>query len=124
IHYINLVTNRGLGFALNKGFEAASALGVEYVATFDQDSAVLEGLIGGLHRTFLKLQSTVPHCAAVAPVFFDRRAGSKIRFPFYREVNGRIQAVSAVNKTETVVEVDVLITSGMLVKVSVWEQGV
>src|SRR5690606_25538012 len=52
------------------------------------------------------------------------RAGSKIRFPFYREVNGRIQAVSAVNKTETVVEVDVLITSGMLVKVSVWEQGV
>ena len=115
--------NKGLGYALNTGFTEAIKNKCEYVATFDQDSAVDDGLISKLLNQFLEIEATSVKCAAVAPVFFDRREGTKTYFPFYQEIDGKIISKTPLNTSEQYVEASSLITSGMLVKASAWESG-
>lgn len=123
IRYVNLNGNKGLGFALNEGFKLAANLGCEYVITFDQDSAPPDSLVPGLLDAHYELQAKNMNCAAVGPVFFDRRADKKNRFPFYKQDKGSIKALPT-DQAEGLLEVDVLITSGMLIKTSVWIQGI
>jgi rhamnosyltransferase len=124
LEHINLGKNLGLGHALNVGFERAAALGAKYVATFDQDSAPLPDLIDSLKKVHQDLEAKGVNCAAVAPVFFDRRESAKVYFPFYYEEEGRILSATPATSSENVVETDVLITSGMLVRTDVWTNGV
>lgn len=126
IEYIDLGKNLGLGHALNVGFELATRLGVEYVATFDQDSAPSSDLISSLKSVHLGLKDCGVDCAAVGPVFFDRRedAGRKTYFPFYFEKSGRICTALRGEWADDIVEADALITSGMLVRADVWSKGV
>lgn len=123
IEYVDLMGNKGLGFALNEGFKLAALRKCEYVATFDQDSVPPDLMIQGLLETHLELNQQGVNCAAVAPIFYDRREGQKIRFPFYKEINHAICAVPKEGESATAIEVDVLITSGMLVKTDVWLKG-
>lgn len=122
--YINLDGNKGLGYALNVGFKRAVDLGVKYVATFDQDSAPSLDLIENLLVIHDDLRDKNVNCAAVAPVFYDRREATKIYFPFYYEKNGLINSVAPDTSLNDIVEVDVLITSGMLVRIDVWSSGI
>ncbi|AIY40054.1 dTDP-rhamnosyl transferase RfbF [Collimonas arenae] len=124
IEYIQFEKNKGLGHALNMGFERAISLGVKYVATFDQDSAPTADLIGNLKKTHEKFALEGVNCAAVGPVFFDRRESNKTYFPFYLEEKGKIISRLPNNCSESYVETDALITSGMLVRADVWENGV
>lgn len=124
VEYVNLNGNEGLGYALNEGFKLAIAKGCEYVATFDQDSAPPDLMIAALHKAHIELKAKGINCAAVAPIFYDHREGKKIKFPFYQEINGAIQSVPKNSNEQGLVEVDVLITSGMLVNATAWSQGV
>lgn len=123
LKYINVAPNKGLGYALNAGFIYAESVGATYVATFDQDSAPSSDLITKLELSHQKLEAQGINCAAVGPVFYDRREGEKIYFPFYREENGRIVSKLPGSSPEELVETDALITSGMLVKIKVWAEG-
>jgi rhamnosyltransferase len=125
ISYIQFEKNLGLGYALNAGFEKAIRFGVRYVATFDQDSAPPEDLIYDLKSQHLRLQHEGVKCAAVGPVFFDRRETPKTYFPFYFEADGRIHSATRESwKKDELVQTDALITSGMLVRADVWASGV
>ncbi len=47
-----------------------------------------------------------------------------MRFPFYRDASGSVRSIST-NKFESgLIEVDVLITSGMLIKTTSWQDGI
>ncbi|MFZ6815385.1 glycosyltransferase family 2 protein [Undibacterium sp. Rencai35W] len=120
--HIKLDKNYGLGYALNKGFEAANKNGASYVATFDQDSAPPDNLIATLFAQHLLLKNKQINCAAIGPSFFDRREIKKVYFPFYKEGTKGIQTILPQNHMDNtkIVEVDVLITSGMLIRTDAW----
>lgn len=124
IQYIGFEKNKGLGHALNMGFERAVSLGAKYVATFDQDSAPVAELIANLKDVHRKFEEQGVNCAAVGPVFFDRREAAKVYFPFYLEESGRIVSRMPDSCADNYVETDALITSGMLVRTDVWTGGV
>jgi len=121
--YLNLEGNKGLGAALNVGIGVAIERGAEFVALFDQDSAPPGQLISKLLESHRRLAESGVDCAAVSPVFFDRREDTKNYFPFYREIDGKITSTYPSNSTERLVPADTLITSGMLVKAKVWKEG-
>jgi rhamnosyltransferase len=124
IEYIRFGKNLGLGHALNAGFERAASLGVKYVATFDQDSDPPADLVGNLMKFHEELELKGVNCAAVGPVFFDRREAVKVYFPFYFEKNGLINSAVRGMWPDDLVETDSLITSGMLVRTDVWVDGI
>lgn len=116
---ITLEKNYGLGHALNIGFHLAHQYGASYVATFDQDSTPPHNLISTLLSQHELLQAQGINCAAVGPTFFDQREARPTYFPFYKEINQKIIAQLPANNLPTI-EVDVLITSGMLVRTEAW----
>lgn len=124
IEYIKFEKNLGLGYALNAGFERAVSLGVKYVATFDQDSDPPIDLIEDLMNFHEEIELKGINCAAVGPVFFDRREAEKVYFPFYFEKNGIINSATRNKWPNDLVETDSLITSGMLVRTAVWVDGI
>jgi rhamnosyltransferase len=124
LKYIDLGTNKGLGYALNIGFEIASSMSLKYVTTFDQDSLPDENMIAALVQAFEELSLTDKSIAAVGPRFFDRREKEKVYAPFCREENGRILYIDNKSVSHKYVNVDTLITSGMLISTKVWISGV
>jgi len=124
VYYIDMRGNQGLGEALNAGFEEAVSRGVEFVATFDQDSAPSPSMLAGLMAAHRDLARRGVKCAAVGPRFYDSREGSMKKFPVYKQVGRRISAIPQADSATGLFEVDVLITSGMLVNARVWKQGV
>ncbi|MBT9300647.1 glycosyltransferase family 2 protein [Pseudomonas sp. TAE6080] len=121
--YVDMEGNKGLGAALNKGFELAVNAGMDYVVTFDQDSHAEPELIAnlGVAMTHAKLKD--PFCIAVSPTFFDRRDGKKINFPFYQSINDVIKPMYHSDDEHGLVKVDVLITSGMYISTQAWIEG-
>lgn len=124
VEYIDVGENRGLGWALNEGFKIATGKGYDFVATFDQDSSPPPSMIAGLLDAQYRLQRQGVSCAAIGPRFFDSREGKKHKFPLYRQVGGTITAVPQLDEALGLFEVDVLITSGMLVNAAAWNSGV
>lgn len=124
VKYIDLGGNLGLGKALNVGFEYAVQNGADYVVTFDQDSNAAPDLIENLSKAMGRADEKFPNCGAVSPVFFDRRDDVKQYFPFYTSEKGHIEAIFPSSDGEEFVKADVLITSGMMVKASVWKESV
>jgi rhamnosyltransferase len=123
IEYINFGENRGLGAALNCGFQIALKLGYKFVAMFDQDSNPEPHHVHKLISAHQVLTDMGINCAAIGPIFFDRRENVKVYFPFYHEEENKIIKYKSWNSSERLVPVDTLITSGMLVKIKVWEDG-
>jgi len=124
VHYIALNGNEGLGAALNVGFKLAVDAGMSHVVTFDQDSHAAPDLISRLHQAMQHATRKDPHCIAVSPVFFDRREGEKINFPFYSTVDNKIKPVFTSDDEYGLVKADVLITSGMFVNTKAWVEGI
>lgn len=124
IVYHDMGGNKGLGAALNVGFEIAIRSGAEYVVTFDQDSHAEDNLITLLSEAMEKCKSLDSTVVAVSPAFFDRRDGKNINFPFYQTVGGEIKAVYSSDSGNGLVKADALITSGMFVDTRAWKAGI
>ncbi|MFI8646431.1 glycosyltransferase family 2 protein [Pseudomonas sp. NIBR-H-19] len=124
VRYLPMEGNKGLGVALNAGFELAVAAGISYMVTFDQDSHAAPDLIAKLESAMMHAKSLDERCIAVSPTFFDRRDGRKIPFPFYQSVGGVIKPVLASNDSHGLVKADALITSGMFVDTQAWKEGI
>lgn len=124
---IDMQGNQGLGAALNRGMAEARACGLRYVITFDQDSAPPSGMAVALLRALCNAQAGGVRCAAIGPAFYDHREGGENCFPVFREAGGTIQVIhpAAVSPSQdpSPQEVDVLITSGMMVDSDVWKDG-
>lgn len=115
--YRKLEGNKGLGYALNEGIRVAAEEGFRLAATFDQDSEVPPLFLDSLYKTFTLLESQGSPVAAVGPRFYDRRESCAKKFPLYREEKGSIVCLPNLNEIADTVEVDVMITSGMVVNV-------
>lgn len=102
--------NVGLGAALNRACERATAMGFLHVLLMDQDSVLAEGMVRTLGTALVELQQH-GEVAAVGPQFRDARSGQlapfvRFGFPFNRKLRGGAgQRVSC----------DFLITSGSLI---------
>lgn len=124
VEYLDLHGNEGLGRALNEGFKIAVSRGFDFVATFDQDSSPPSLMMAGLLDAHYRLQEKGIKCAAVGPRFYDSREGKKHKFPLYKQVGGTITALPQLDETLGLFDVDVLITSGMLVNAEAWKEGI
>lgn len=80
--YVDMEGNKGLGAALNKGFELAVNAGVDYVVTFDQDSHAEPELIAKLGMAMAQAKLKDPRCIAVSPAFLTVGTGIKLIFRF------------------------------------------
>src|SRR5690554_5157145 len=74
VRYIDMGGNAGLGAALNRGMQEARAAGLRYVITFDQDTAPPDGMPQAPLDAMEAQQQAGITCAAIGPLFFDRRA--------------------------------------------------
>jgi rhamnosyltransferase len=123
IIYIKLNRNIGLGAALNIGIGAAIESGAEFIALFDQDSIPPLDLVTCLVASHRRLIEDNIDCAAIGPVSYDRRENERCYSVFFQEINEKISIIEAGSSTQRLIPVDTLITSGMVIKSSVWSNG-
>lgn len=123
VFYSDMGGNLGLGAALNRGMSLAREAGIRYVITFDQDSAPPAGMVHALYAALCESHESGEPCAAIGPCFFDVRESEHQCFPIYRQ-EGRHIRVMVPESQSGLQQVDVLITSGMMVDSDVWAAGV
>jgi rhamnosyltransferase len=122
LHIHTFESNVGIAGALNFGFSLATMHGAEFVVTFDQDSQPTANHVELLVATWKRLeQQGTQKVGAIGPSFFDDR-GSFFQYPFYRANGLRVQKIFPADAGD-VTPVDALITSGMLVPVQMWKEG-
>ena len=99
--------NRGIAAALNQGVELGLTAGFDWIATFDQDSAVPRDFIRGLLDGLAAFPARA-RVALVAPLYRDRSLG------FVYSASGPVEENSAASKP-----VSVAAASGNLVSAAV-----
>jgi rhamnosyltransferase len=120
VRIVDMNGNRGIGEALNLGFQMAKMAGVTYVATFDQDSQPPEGLAGALVKATEQIASDGVRVAAVGPQTVDIRSGTRVEHRFMRRQMGWPAAVKYTSASNYI-DVDFLITSGCLISLAAYE---
>jgi rhamnosyltransferase len=120
VRIVDMEGNRGIGAALNFGFQLAKTSGAKYVATFDQDSEPPLGLTAGLVNALEQLASSGVRVAAVGPRIVDLRNAKRFEYAFMRRQAGWPTAVRC-SHGSAYVEADFLITSGCLISLSAFE---
>ncbi len=120
VYIVDMGGNRGIGDALNRGFQMAKAAGTKYVATFDQDSEPPPGLTVDLINATERLLSGNAQVAAVGPRIVDVRPAGSFEYPFRRRRLGWPVDVKC-TRTSEFVEVDFLITSGSVISLAAYE---
>jgi rhamnosyltransferase len=124
---LNLVSfgeNIGIASALNYGFDFANRENYEFAITFDQDSDPSINMVAGLVYTWKSIRNINPKIGAIGPKFYDSRGG--VSYPFLSMKGSGFfvnKIYSALDINFDVSPVDLLITSGMLVPVSMWMEG-
>jgi rhamnosyltransferase len=122
LHIHTFDSNIGIAGALNFGFSLAAMHGAEFIVTFDQDSQPTGNHVEVLAATWKQLeQQGTQKVGAIGPSFFDDRGGF-FQYPFYRANGLRISKIFPEDAGD-VTPVDALITSGMLVPVQMWKEG-
>ncbi|MEQ1438357.1 glycosyltransferase family 2 protein [Fontimonas sp. SYSU GA230001] len=121
VHLLKLGRNLGLAAALNRGIEAAAALGATTSLLLDHDSTPTPGMVGALlaarssHADPQSIAAVVPTIAYAHPDIRCRwpqsDAGQWLRFRF---------AVAA--QLDRPTPVDLAIGSGMLISIDVWRE--
>lgn len=108
--------NHGIAYAQNRGIDLALRRGATHVLLMDDDSVPAPDMVEHL----LQALSESPHVAAVGPCYVDPRRVRR-RLPFFR-----IDGIRIHRWTQPVegagVEVDYLISSGMLIPRSALQQ--
>lgn len=123
VRFFNFNENIGIASALNRGFAEAATQGIDFMVTFDQDSLPVTDHVQKLLCKWQELslnQTPSAKVGAIGPSFYDAR-GKRIDYPFYRSSGMRV--VKEYFHGRDVVPVDALITSGMLVPVKMWSEG-
>lgn len=114
--------NIGIASALNYGVTLAEKVRADFVVTFDQDSEPQRNHVIELVEVWNQLnceKTPNTHIGAIGPMFYDERNGMhEYGFLSARGLKVYKHYPSRKNK---VVEADVLITSGMLFPISVWQ---
>ncbi|GGH52974.1 dTDP-rhamnosyl transferase RfbF [Comamonas phosphati] len=121
VEVLHMGGNLGIGAALNKGFSFLKSLKPEFVATFDQDSLAAEGQIATLIEAWDAIPEGPKRKGAIGPAFYDVRKNLTFNYPFFRSYGLAIQRIY--DEGQGVVEVDALITSGMMVPYYLYEEG-
>jgi rhamnosyltransferase len=106
--YIPLNENRGIATAQNIGIAKAREIGVQFVVFFDQDSQFDFSLIIRLQGEFSTIRNNGIKIGAIGPLLFDKQ-------------RGELYAGNVEEKGEPV-NVDTLISSGMLTTLSVLDE--
>lgn len=123
VRFFDFNENIGIATALNRGFTEASTQGIDFMVTFDQDSLPVIDHVEKLICKWQELslnQTSSAKVGAIGPSFYDAR-GEWVDYPFYRSSGLRV--VKEYFHGRDVVPVDALITSGMLVPVHMWSEG-
>ena len=120
--YMNNGYNIGLGAALNKALRYCEYENALYVALFDQDSSIPNNHLDDLMFAHDQLKKQDIKCIATAPLFYDRREALKKYFPFYKRTNYRIRKINPLPLSTQLVEVDWIITSGMLINMTLFDK--
>lgn len=120
--YMDNGDNIGLGAALNKALSYCENNNADYVALFDQDSSIPSNHLTGLKNAHDLLISNKVSCIATAPLFYDRREEVKKYFPFYKSKNLSIEKINPLPLSNQLVEVDWIITSGMLINMRLFKK--
>jgi rhamnosyltransferase len=120
IQVVDMAGNKGIGVALNRGFQLASLAGMRYVITFDQDSTPPAGLGGQLMQALERLMAGGVRIAAVGPRVIDIRQARQLEHPFMRRRMGWPTAATCISTSE-LIDADFLITSGCLIPLAAFE---
>lgn len=120
--YMDNTGNIGLGAALNKAISYCENDNAHYVALFDQDSSIPSNHLSGLKSAHEQLISQNVSCIATAPLFYDRREKERKYFPFYKRNNLKINKIIPLPLSNQLVEVDWIITSGMLINMTLFNK--
>ncbi|WP_368922130.1 glycosyltransferase family 2 protein [Comamonas aquatica] len=121
VEVLEMGGNIGIGGALNKGFAFLKNLKPEFVVTFDQDSLAAKGQIAELVQAWDAASERGKRKGAIGPAFYDLRKGVTFEYPFFRSNGLAIQRIY--DEGQGVVEVDALITSGMVVPYYMYEEA-
>jgi len=116
-------SNKGVAFALNYAFSLAAVSNIKFIITFDQDSVPSSDFVKTLvdcHNLIIKVDKYP--IGAIGPRIVDDR-NKNFNYPFYKlKFHGFFREI--INTHEPLFNVDLLITSGMLIPVSVWNYGI
>lgn len=113
-------SNRGLAAAQNSGIEWAKQNGATHVLLLDQDSIPQPDMVRQLFLASGHLEKAGKPVAAAGPRITDARNGRDM--PFVRFGFPRVRRHFCGANTAEYVETDFLISSGMLVRVSVFDR--
>jgi rhamnosyltransferase len=106
-HFIGNAENRGVAAALNQAADYATTSGYAWLATFDQDSLIPEGMIENLlaaHAAWPQRERV----AVIAPIHLDVQTGNLMGKPVRDEPQASREVVAA-------------ITSGSLIRLDIWQ---
>lgn len=115
IHGIFLGSNTGVAAAQNVGIDWARRQGTDYVVLFDQDSLPAPDMVRCLIEAVQVKQAAGCKVAAVGPRYLDERQDNPP--PFIR-VQGLKLLRQVCDKSNSIVDVDYLISSGCLIPMS------
>ena len=118
---INSQENVGIGHAINAICAATTQYMVDYVVTFDQDSAPDVDFVAGLHAFMVSLED-FDQVAAVGPILIDERS-KKEMFPIFQAGVWWVGKVYPQSNSIAAISTTMLITSGMLLKLSAWKES-
>lgn len=118
VHVFDMGGNLGIAMALNTAAVQAKKNGLDFLITFDQDSVAQPNHVQGLYQCWMEKQNQGIAVGGVGPGFYDTRSGQSFQYPFYRG-NGLSVKKIYPSAGVSIVETDILITSGMLVSVDV-----
>ncbi len=107
--------NLGIGAAHNRGVLRARELGATHVLLMDQDSVPESGMVAKLLAAEQAMSSAGHKVGAVGPVYRDTSLGRT--WPFYRLSTVGVRGEEC--RPGAIVPCDLLITSGMLVRLDV-----
>lgn len=109
--------NVGLAAAQNEGIRRAMADGARYVLLLDQDSIPAETMVARLVAASEAMSAAGHAVGAAGPVLEDERSSAK---PYFVRLGLlRIKRVYCAEQQTTAVPVDMLISSGMLIRAEV-----
>ncbi|MGD9687832.1 MAG: glycosyltransferase family 2 protein [Desulfobacter sp.] len=112
--------NVGVATALNEICSVALNHGVTHLVTFDQDSAPDSNLVDRLLSFSLSLPKQ-QQVAAVGPYFIDHRNRNAL-FPILQEGTWWVKKAYPNPADNAAIQTTLLITSGMLLNLSAWQQ--
>jgi rhamnosyltransferase len=120
VNLVQFADNLGIGAAIGYAIERAQAEGHTFLLTLDQDSIPASDMVQQLLATYLNLVTQGLSVAGVGPEQIDRRSGRHA--PFMAPICAWPSVRHSIfPPMQGVIEVDHLITSGLLVPLSVYQ---